>query len=89
MKPPLVGMLPPLKICPCVVQINLCPVGMVFLNFYYSKLFSGKVLYKEINCATEAKKNASCMAQSNQHGHFSTLPILSSLPPLKMNEEAV
>lgn len=56
MKLLLVGMLPPLKICPCVVQINLCPVGMVFLNFYYSKLFSGKVLYKEINCATEAKK---------------------------------
>lgn len=32
-------------------------------------------------------KNASCMTQSNQHGHFPTLLIFSSLPLLKMIEE--
>lgn len=49
-------MLPPLKKCPCAQQINHCPLGMLFLHFYYSKLFSGKILHQEINYTTDAKK---------------------------------
>lgn len=57
MKPHLVGVLTPLKKCPCVQQINCCPLGMVFLHFYYSKLFSRKILHQEINYTTDAKKH--------------------------------
>jgi len=56
MKPHLAGMLPPLKKCPWVQQINHCPLGMVFLHFYYSKLFLGKILLQEINLTTDSKK---------------------------------
>lgn len=84
MKPPLVGVLPPPKKYPCVLQINLCLTvwGLYSVIFIVANYFQEKYCIRKLT-VLQVLKNASWMAQSNQHGHFSTLPIFGSLPLLK------